>query len=340
LREIGSGNQAPDYVFARIVQLALDDQGSILVLDGGDKTLKVYDASGQFVRRIGREGSGPGEFMVPTQLELRPNEIRVVDGRQSRFSRFDRNGKHLQTAPLGIPVGMAVSRVHPLRAGTTLLLTLYRASLGSADHDPHIHAVLVRDQDAADRPDTLASFQPGVGIWYTSGTRSMAPWGLVPWPTGDGGTVAVSGDSLVALIDGVKGTVALRSATERGLGPPNLIDLGDRGERFPDRLVEAIRDSIRQARKSSRIELTGPMLQSVITGDAFFDTNGDLWIERPTRARVDREWTRIRVIDGSMTQVRVPARFSMRAVRGDRAYGVWVDDLDVQTVRVYQIGAR
>ena len=53
----GSG---PD-VFANIDDLAVDADGRIFVIDVGWKEVRLFDRDGRFVRRLAREGDGPGE---------------------------------------------------------------------------------------------------------------------------------------------------------------------------------------------------------------------------------------------------------------------------------------
>ncbi|MDH4198614.1 MAG: 6-bladed beta-propeller, partial [Candidatus Aminicenantes bacterium] len=44
------------------LELRVDGQGRAYVMDWGDVTIKVYDAEGRFLRSVGRQGQGPGEF--------------------------------------------------------------------------------------------------------------------------------------------------------------------------------------------------------------------------------------------------------------------------------------
>ncbi len=54
--------------------------GQWLVVDIYDPGLKVYDAAGDFVRKIGRRGQGPGEFELPMALHETPGDsIEVAD---------------------------------------------------------------------------------------------------------------------------------------------------------------------------------------------------------------------------------------------------------------------
>jgi len=324
---------APDYTFARISQLAVDRARNVYVLDTGDKAVKVYDAEGRFVVRMGREGSGPGEFLVLGGLEVTESEVRVTDARQSRMSRFDHRGRHLETGPLVVPQGMNIGSIGPLRGGGRLLRTLYRASIGSESHDPYVHILFAGPGDSA--PDTLLSFEPAIVLWYTPG--GPAPWGGVATQLGDGGAHAVAGDSVIALVDGYTGALELRTVTGTGLGPARIMDLAVRGQPFPRRTLESIRDSLRVAHKNTRIDVMAPAQQSAISGQCFFDDSGRLWVEKAVVAGASRQWLRIDIRSSAIVAVTVPSQLGVRAVRDDRLYGIWTDELDVQTVRVYQV---
>ena len=56
--EIGDSN----YVFASIDALAHGPDGNIYLLDRGAACVRVYSPGGEFIRRISRQGNGPGEI--------------------------------------------------------------------------------------------------------------------------------------------------------------------------------------------------------------------------------------------------------------------------------------
>ncbi len=60
--EIGVQDGAPEYSFSRIPGLAVTRDGSFVVSDALAQELRVYDATGTYVRTIGQRGEGPGEF--------------------------------------------------------------------------------------------------------------------------------------------------------------------------------------------------------------------------------------------------------------------------------------
>ncbi len=59
-----------NYFFPRRVTPNVDEEGNIYVCDGGNRRVQKYDKNGKYVRTIGREGQGPGEYMYPSRLFL------------------------------------------------------------------------------------------------------------------------------------------------------------------------------------------------------------------------------------------------------------------------------
>jgi len=67
---LGGPEAQGEYAFGQIADLVVDDAGSFYVLDGRSSHVKVFDASGRYVRTIGRAGQGPGEFEQPMNLSF------------------------------------------------------------------------------------------------------------------------------------------------------------------------------------------------------------------------------------------------------------------------------
>src|SRR5262245_8899253 len=59
---IGQMEGAEAYTFGFVLELAVGKDGAIFVGEGRPTQLRMYDASGRFVRKIGGVGEGPGEF--------------------------------------------------------------------------------------------------------------------------------------------------------------------------------------------------------------------------------------------------------------------------------------
>jgi len=65
----------------------------------------VFNEGGKFVRWIGRQGEGPGEFQALSQISLRGNEIFAFDRTLGRTSVFSTDGSFLKqyNAPVSVP---------------------------------------------------------------------------------------------------------------------------------------------------------------------------------------------------------------------------------------------
>ena len=64
--EMGDSN----YVLGAVQSIDHDDQGNILVLDRSACCVMVYSPEGEFLRKISREGSGPGELLNPMDMTV------------------------------------------------------------------------------------------------------------------------------------------------------------------------------------------------------------------------------------------------------------------------------
>ncbi len=59
-----------DYFFMRRLTLNVDNEGNFYVCDWGSRRVTKYDKNGIYVRTIGRQGQGPGEYMSPSRVFL------------------------------------------------------------------------------------------------------------------------------------------------------------------------------------------------------------------------------------------------------------------------------
>jgi len=92
LRVGGVEGDGPE-VFGGVASFTVDRDGRMWVADGLSQDVRVFDASGAYVRTIGRRGSGPGEFTQIVKLDLGPEgRIWVMDPQNNRLTVFDTAG--------------------------------------------------------------------------------------------------------------------------------------------------------------------------------------------------------------------------------------------------------
>lgn len=333
VQRVGVVDGAPEYTFFRIADLAVGPSREMLVLDGGTKTVTVYDSTGTFVRRFGGEGSGPGEFLAPSRVRVHSDQVLVFDGRSARLTRFDLSGQVLSTQPYPRVAGLDLSRVYALSDGSLLGVSLFRASLGSSHHEPWNRLIRLTNG----RADTLLTMEPGAVIWQAP---EGLPWGIAPVNLGPTGTVAVAGDSLVAVVDAHAAHLLLYHATPDRFEFERAIAIPITARPVEEELLEEVEAAIRSRRSGlpSKLNLIPPTATSDLTGNAFFDDEGSVWIETQTVGQNgERRWLVVTTPTGATRWVKVPDQLELMSIADDYAYGVWKDEWDVETVAVYRL---
>lgn len=87
--EIGDSN----YVFGAIVGAQYTPSGEIAILDMQKYSINIYTPAGEFIKSIGRQGSGPGEFLLPIAFSFANDGGMVVsDAMATSLVMFDSAG--------------------------------------------------------------------------------------------------------------------------------------------------------------------------------------------------------------------------------------------------------
>ncbi|UCC74409.1 MAG: hypothetical protein JSV86_07590 [Gemmatimonadota bacterium] len=66
--EIGAQDGAPEYIFFRVAGALRLDDGRIVIADGFSNQVRFYSEAGEFLKAVGREGQGPGEYQYIRSL--------------------------------------------------------------------------------------------------------------------------------------------------------------------------------------------------------------------------------------------------------------------------------
>jgi len=126
--------EGPDeYLIGNPRSIAVNSEGSIFVLDRQVPIIRMYDAGGAFVRNIGREGSGPGEYKSPGAIAIMPDDRLIVrDPANGRITIYGSRGDYENQ--LWYPGGFNTSR--RLYTDTTgLAYSLVLLNYGTAPWD-------------------------------------------------------------------------------------------------------------------------------------------------------------------------------------------------------------
>ena len=94
---ISPGQSINEALLREPQSLRIDHLGRILVVDSGFHRVIVCDPDGLVLFIVGKEGSGPGEFLLPGDVRVTPSgRIMVADRGNWRVQLFDEEGSFLQ----------------------------------------------------------------------------------------------------------------------------------------------------------------------------------------------------------------------------------------------------
>lgn len=128
-----------DEIVGEIADLTCDAEGNFYLPDWQQHTIWVTDPQGKMIRRIGQEGSGPGEMSRPQNVSVFGDRIMVLDKENYRIATFDLDGTHQasfrfdRTNPGNMICGSEGRCAVSSLVGETLL-TVY-GSDGNSSHD-------------------------------------------------------------------------------------------------------------------------------------------------------------------------------------------------------------
>lgn len=77
------------------VGIDVDPSGHLWVADSRGRSVLAFDPAGRLLRRVGREGKGPGELQAPTGIAVTDTLIRVVDSGNMRVQEYRPDGTHV-----------------------------------------------------------------------------------------------------------------------------------------------------------------------------------------------------------------------------------------------------
>ena len=367
---LGELDGADHESFAMVTDVAFDADGNVYVLDSQAYRVSVFDAGGRFLRSIGRQGGGPGEFTFPSGIALLPDGSLVVnDGGRASLQIFDSRGAFVRSIAIDDDLGRALGRLRASQSGSVLTETARFRTPGRAATGDRLslppRSITALMLDSVARGTRLFNAPPrelSVSTQNTAnggGTRfSMALSAFLPellWtPFAEAG-VAVSNSAAwrVVIADGQgRPTRYLERAIE-----PRKVTGADR-KRWLERRSETGGGTamIMTASRSGSAPRSAPPPPAVMRVDAGeideqdvnwgdvvpviaalgTDSFGRLWVQRAGR---DLGAGPIDVIDSDLRYLGTLAPQEMPRAFGPDGRVAYIvrDDLDVQRVVVKQI---
>jgi hypothetical protein len=99
VQKIGDLDTADDnYALFHPRDIALDNTGTILILDSGNYRIQKFDPSGKYLATFSRQDEGPGEFSFPSTLQIGlENQLYVYDTRRNGVIILNESGNENNT---------------------------------------------------------------------------------------------------------------------------------------------------------------------------------------------------------------------------------------------------
>jgi len=95
---IGTESSDENYIFGDIKDIAIGTEGRIFVADQQGPIVRMYDKEGKFIRNVGKEGRGPGEYTYISGMKIfRDGRVAIWDVGLTNINVFSSLGNYLES---------------------------------------------------------------------------------------------------------------------------------------------------------------------------------------------------------------------------------------------------
>jgi hypothetical protein len=336
-------------LFVRDALLLPSDQ--LAVLSAGTRDIRLFDEPNRFVRTIGREGEGPGEFKSPSGFRFvaSTGHVLVYDGGTLRLTEFDSSWAVYRTARVAYDMTAstpAFGRPRPMLSGLVPAATYdvpMREMIGRAEgvyHDDLVIDLMNGEEVVSSvRRERGPVYQVREGSTGLTIPLSMTDGVLFSW--GPSRVVLGSTHSTEIVISDSRG---VEVGTVHGVGTSYMPTDAD------FELWEArVRDTHGGSTTIGRVRTNSDgrverFLKDAPRGDRLpiFDAltvadDGSVWIREYRRNTDSATWQVIDPSVGVVARVTLPGHWKL--LRSAQSYVIVLelDEYDVEFVRLYRL---
>ncbi len=320
--------------------------GRIAVANGATHDIRVFDHDGRFVRALGREGAGPGEFKSLTRLMRAGDTLVGIDG-DTRAHVFTVTGTLLRSLRPARRAGSRGARRVGLGTAGTSYVVVINGAPRAEEQQQTITYTVTRSNAEGDSLLPLLTF-PGYRASPIAGTPAKLLLDAEGHSaaSGDRFCVAYSDRYDIACYDG-RGILTLRIGREVARREIREEERAIVRQAFLDANRDAppaIRQRMVRAAQEFRFAERTPLFSRLLLSE-----EGDLWIGpfdpgfglpgpgASLAPRTRQVWS-VFARDGAwVADVTLPPRFVLFEAGRDYVAGVAIDDDDVESAVVWAL---
>jgi hypothetical protein len=351
---IGSADGDPVYQFGRVAVATRLGNGTVLVVDEMTQAMSLFDSAGQYIRRIGGRGKGPGEYTALYRIVRLPADSFLAwDLEQNRGTVYSADGGRVRNLPSSTR-GTRYSDPDVMTAlpdGRFIAATSAGPPIETPGFTPrhggYWRALAILDHNGA-LVDTIGEYSiaPCPGTAQECSRSLFAPQGyyaVTPARVYYGFNDAM--DIAVFDLDG-----RMNTRIRRDVEPVTITDAVRDSvyeamiERTDPRDRQRLRRSLETLPRDSVMPRFGPLRADAV---------GNLWVVNITEPYQMRPYAfadiKVRfgpsrpsfaVFDTAgvyLGDVETPRGLEIREIGDDYVLGVWRDDMDVEYVRMHRL---
>lgn len=352
---IGANEGDPNYQFGQIGSIATDSKGRLLVLDTQSRIVRVFTSDGRYEQTFGGPGSGPGELGAGVIFVLlAAGDTVLVPGLANRrMNRYAPDGSSIGSYPLEIEKGLPMLFRNTASGIVAQQIRPFGLPNRPATDSMDVIVVIRPDGSVA---DTLMRFASGRTFDLASDAPEINLYSPEPvWDLTDDKQLlfAINDDYRIALYgnDGDLERIISKPFEKRSVGEKDrkavmgFMEKAWMDAGVPPQVLPRLRDMVHFADFF-------PAFAAIVAGP-----NHTTWVQHIQAASdlSDEELESYNLLEQSgsgewdvfdsagrlLGTVSMPPRFAPRLFRGNKIYGVWRDELDVQYVmrlRILGIG--
>ena len=341
--EIGVVDGADEYQLFDVSDAVVQSDNGLVVANRGTHELRFYDGRGRYLRSVGGEGDGPGEFRGLQFVDrFSGDSLLAFDGRHLRASVFDRQGRFIRSYSLNSPTNPSRPSLVGVLSGGSIVIREnhpYIAGLAPTGPDRAPVPLFLSDPNGEGR-DTLGVY-PGVETFVLAlpaerwmSVRPVTFGRRLTTAIADDRIAIAGTDSFAIRIYGSDGELRQTVRQRRVLVPIEAADI----TRFNDSVLSAVEDPRSRQFYREMFELmpkheTFPALASIQ-----FDRIGNLWVEEYRQPGDQRSIWQVFDQDGHLVaRVQIPIELQVLDIGPAYLMGVVRDELGVERILLYAL---